>query len=182
MRKLTIFGLIIAFAITSNAASFSWMTPMGGYVYQPGTEVLIASSTAYLLDSGSLTQSGILEAFSKGTLDLSENVDSATITNGKISSSFTDKTATGATLSAFFVTIIDDGSKQKIFISDLASAEALDAKSNTLSFDAQAASQAAAKMAADGYSGSGWYAIPEPTSGLLMLLGVAGLVLRRKQA
>lgn len=32
------------------------------------------------------------------------------------------------------------------------------------------------------YGSAGWYAVPEPTSGLLMLLGVAGLALRRKRA
>jgi len=33
------------------------------------------------------------------------------------------------------------------------------------------------------YGGSwGWYAVPEPTSGLLLLLGVAGLALKRKRA
>ena len=31
-------------------------------------------------------------------------------------------------------------------------------------------------------SGGGWQAVPEPTSGLLMLLGMAGLALRRKRA
>ena len=35
------------------------------------------------------------------------------------------------------------------------------------------------------YAGAGWYqaaAVPEPTSGLLILLGVAGLALKRKRA
>jgi hypothetical protein len=39
--------------------------------------------------------------------------------------------------------------------------------------------------ASNGYQGAGWYsaaAVPEPTSGLLLLLGMAGLALRRKQA
>ena len=35
-------------------------------------------------------------------------------------------------------------------------------------------------LASAGYTGAGWYtAVPEPTSGLLMLLGMAGLALRR---
>jgi hypothetical protein len=32
------------------------------------------------------------------------------------------------------------------------------------------------------YQSKDWAAVPEPTSGLLLLLGVAGLALRRKQA
>lgn len=32
-----------------------------------------------------------------------------------------------------------------------------------------------------GYSADAWYVIPEPTTGLLVLLGLAGLALRRKQ-
>lgn len=30
-------------------------------------------------------------------------------------------------------------------------------------------------------NGAGWYAVPEPTSGLLLLIGLAGLALRRKR-
>ena len=43
-------------------------------------------------------------------------------------------------------------------------------------------SKAAAMDAADGFNGAGWYAVPEPTSGLLMLVGLAGLALRRRRA
>ena len=47
----------------------------------------------------------------------------------------------------------------------------------------QAYSGMDAKYSASGnFSGATWQSIPEPTSGLLMLLGVAGLALRRRRA
>ena len=40
-----------------------------------------------------------------------------------------------------------------------------------------------AKFTASGnFSGAAWQSVPEPTSGLLMLLGMAGLALRRRRA
>jgi len=40
-----------------------------------------------------------------------------------------------------------------------------------------------APTAATSYSSAGWYtAVPEPTSGLLLLIGMAGLALRRRRA
>ena len=184
MKKLTIFTIVIATAIMSHAASFSWKTSMAGKIYQPGsTADTVASSIAYLFDSSSMTQDAILSAFRGGTLNFEKKLSSSDIISGKISeTTFTDATEVGNSLSAYFVTIIGEGANQKMFISELETSTALEGKSSPFSFSAKSGSQAAAKMAVDGYSGSGWYVIPEPTSGLLMLLGVAGLALRRKQA
>ncbi len=184
MKKLTIFTIVIATAIMSHAASFSWKTSATGKIYQPGsTADTVASSIAYLFDSSSMTQAAILSAFSSGTLNFEKKLSSSTISSGKISETiFTDATESGNSLSAYFVAIIGEGANQKMFISDLATGTALEGKTSPFNFSAKTASQAVAKMAADGYSGSGWYVIPEPTSGLLMLLGIAGLALRRKQA
>ena len=56
-----------------------------------------------------------------------------------------------------------------------------------IDINAAATSGAAAMSASDGFKGAGWYSVatsnvPEPTSGLLMLLGVAGLALKRTRA
>lgn len=182
MKKLIIVLSAVALVSVTNAAAFSWKTSFAGKVYQPGTTDLVSGSyTAYLFDTSSVKQETLLEAFGEGRLDLSSysSLSSATLNNGVIAeTSFTDGTASGQTLTGFFAIIINN----KLFISSDKTATAYEGKSSTLQFSAKAASQAAEKLAANGYQGAGWYAIPEPTSGLMILLGLAGLALRRKQA
>jgi hypothetical protein len=58
-------------------------------------------------------------------------------------------------------------------------------KSDVKNVGAQATSTAAitfGNMQSATQNASNWAAVPEPTSGLLMLLGVAGLALKRKRA
>ena len=73
-----------------------------------------------------------------------------------------------------------------LMISDIAVAEYTAVGAGSIEFGQQnALSSAGFKDVAAGYAGAGWYsaaAVPEPTSGLLMLLGMAGLALRRKRA
>ena len=53
----------------------------------------------------------------------------------------------------------------------------------SITFNPKNASQSIVGKASEGYASSGWYTtVPEPTSGLLLLLGVAGLALKRKRA
>ena len=182
MKKLIIALSAVALVSVTNAAAFSWKTSMAGKVYQPGTTDLVSGSyTAYLFDASSVKQETLLAAFGAGALDLSSygSLSSATLKNGGIGSTgFSNETGIGETLTGFFAALIDG----KLFISGKVSATGVEGKSSTLQFNAKAASQAAEKLAANGYQGAGWYVIPEPTSGLLLLLGMAGLALRRKQA
>lgn len=182
MKKLIIALSAVALVSVTNAAAFSWKTSLTGKVYQPGTTDLVSGSyTAYLFDDSSVQQENLLAAFGAGTLDFSSynSLSSAILNNGGIGeTSFTDGTAIGSTLTGFFAIIIND----KLFISDVGSAVGVEGKSVQITFNAKTASQAAEKLAANGYQGAGWYAIPEPTSGLMILLGLAGLALRRKQA
>ncbi len=182
MKKLIIALSAVALVSATNAAAFSWKTSMTGKVYQPGTTDLVSGSyTAYLFDVSSVKQETLLTAFGAGTLDFSSygSLSSATLKNGGIGSTdFSNETGIGGTLTGFFAALIDG----KLFISGTVSATGIEGKSSTLQFNAKTASQAAEMLAANGYQGAGWYAIPEPTSGLMILLGMAGLALRRKGA
>ena len=185
MKKLLIALAAVAVATGVQAASFSWKTGATGKVYEPGTTTLLASATAYLFDAATVTQSSLVSAFDAGTLDLSakDSLSSKAIASGAIATtSFTDSTAVGDTLSAYFATIVTIGSDDYLFISDVVNGNGVEGKTTTLQFSAKTASQAAALDASSGYAGAGWYAVPEPTSGLLMLLGMAGLALRRRRA
>ena len=192
MKKLLIALAAVAVAAGAQAASFSWKTSATGKVYNPGTETLLASATAYLFDT-SVTQASLVTAFAAGSLDLSakSSLSSKAISSGAIGlTEFTDGTAAGDTLTSYFATIVKIDSKDYLFISSTASGLAQEGKTTPLSFNAKSASQAAALDASKGYSVAGWYAaptgggesVPEPTSGLLMLIGAAGLALRRKRA
>lgn len=188
MKKLMIVLVAAAVAAYTQAASFNWKTSATGKVYQPGSATdFLGTSTAYLFDVANVTQSSLVADFAAGTLDLASKsgLSNATISNGKISGpTFVDGTAVGDTLTAYFATIITVGTDDYLFISGVASAGGVEGKTTAISFNAKAASQLTALDASAGYKGAGWYttqSVPEPTSGLLMLLGVAGLALRRRR-
>ena len=185
MKKLTIVLAAVAIATYAQAAAFSWKTSATGKVYEPGTTTLLASSTAYLFDATTVTQTSLVEAFAGGSLDLATKakLSSASISNGAIATTgFSDSTAAGGSLTAYFASVVTLDGDDYLFISAASTVAAYESSTSAMQFNAKAASQAAAMQASGGYAGAGWYAVPEPTSGLLMLLGMAGLALRRHRA
>ena len=191
MKKLIIIAAVAMATIATQAAQFKWSTKTGQNVYLPGTTSSQVMS-AYIFDSSAVSQGTMLAYFdANGAIDTSKALSTvSTSSDGKISNTVAGNEFSwgnaGDTLNAYFVIVTTIDDKDYLFISDIASAEGPGTGAGLLQYSAKTASQATAIEFAAGsasFSRSGWYtqSVPEPTSGLLLLLGMAGLALKRKQ-
>ena len=184
MKKLLIAAVAVAVAACAQAASFSWKTSMSGKVYSPSDTTALLSGTfdAYVFDAAAVTQDFLVSAYNGGTLNLSGSSISTTkgsLNNGTIAATSLEYGSVGSTYSLYFAALVTDGSDEYLFISNAANGTGVEGKTTTVNLNGKATSTFAADA---GYHGAGFYAVPEPTSGLLMLLGMAGLALRRRRA
>jgi len=192
MKKLMIAAAIVCAAVVANAASFDWKTSATGKIYNPGqTTTTLASGTAYIFDSASVSQLAVLQQFySDGTL-AKGSLDNKTVTSGAITQTAGEAFSwgkAGDTLSSYIALI--DG--KNIYISSIVDTKAPEISYAQIAFNCKNTSQAAVTTltkSPESFGGAGWYTVgtepeptPEPTSALLMLLGVAGLALKRKRA
>ena len=197
MKKLIMALGVVVLAATVQAATFRWsngapISPAGddtgvltsGTVYLfagngqsallTGYVAAIAASTSaadYLTGASGYVASATIGANSKLQ---TTTMSGATVTSGRVVWS---ETTTDTSRSYFQVLVNGDN----IYITDTLTTGVAGTGNTNFAFGNDE-SRTALKMAADGYAGGGWYAVPEPTSGLLMLLGMAGLALRRKRA
>lgn len=183
MKKLIVAAAVIGLAVASPAASFDWKTNRTGGAVNAFEGGSIVASTVYLFAADQA--STILSAWAAGKDWSSGALDSSTITTaGKIAAKSTTfdygGAGTAATIDAIFAFTERVGDKDYFYISTTASATSPATGSDTITFTEGGVSTAIKDSAS--YSGAGWYAVPEPTSGLLMLVGIAGLALRRKRA
>lgn len=186
MKKVMTALALCAIASNVVAASAEWKCLGGNILAESASSKY--SGTAYVFDVGVLAQEAVFNAYSENSsYDFSaKSVGSVTIASGTFSStantfSYGDA---GFDYSFYFVLVSDD--KQALYFSN----ELSDKQAQTpplvqnLSFGTQnnGTLTFSGTARADGFQGAGkWSAVPEPTSGLLMLLGFAGLALRRKQ-
>ena len=157
MKKLLILAAVLAAGVAANAASFKWTS--GNMYASNGTDKW----------SGSVSLYGYLASADASTAVL---VDTATTTTGTISNkAFEWADAVADSAYNFYYVIEDSG---KVFTSA--------AKENIIAQASAAASIGFGNQTSATQNASNWTAVPEPTSGLLVLLGMAGLALKRKRA
>jgi len=185
MKKLIILAAVAVAAAASQAASYDWKTKAGNSnsVYVNGTETTY-NGTAYLFLASSAAT--VYSDWIGGkALSAMTSLDSQSIASGKITAGTPFENAADP-ISVIFATEYGSGDNKFLYISTSATQDGSDIGAATISFAGNAASSKLAASTA-AYSGAGWYTVgsspvPEPTSGLLMLLGMAGLALRRRRA
>lgn len=192
MKKAIIIALAITSSVMLNAATVNWAVSSGRLFDGNGTaSTRITSGSAYLMFvTTSYTQNSLVQAFVAANGDSSATINAMTASGalatgvGQIDSdsrpSGTSTYSITADGSAYFV-VFNDG---KMFVSYIKDAP-YDLTTGEVNIDFKDSISDASKTtinASSGYSNAGWYVVPEPTSGLLMLLGMAGLALKRKRA
>jgi len=181
MKKLIMMCVVVAAAISANAATFSWG---GAICAEDGATALSGGETAYLLFSD--TAFGTINSFNSSTMTTDAGgtmVKSHTITSGEAGNyAFSEKydNSDYTQMNGYYAMILVNGSD--MYYSTFQVTEFTSATTPTQDY----------KLNAD-WSGTDFLGdpsrkgtvtgggIPEPTSGLLLLIGGAMLALRRKQ-
>ncbi len=188
MKKLILGCALAMLGIVANAASINWATSNDGLLNPDGSAAggegyitmylwSITSDTFNTLSGG-----GASAVSAKVWANYKDNLGSAESSYaddgmGQIMLTSTSSYASGDTAYAAVILTYDEGSGVTHYKGNI----------GQYTFDADADITVAGMDSVvfgdiSGTSALGWSAVPEPTSGLLMLLGVAGLALRRKHA
>ena len=158
MKKLLILAAAIVAGVVANAATFKWSA---ANIYDhTGAAKWSGDVTLYAYLSTADSSTAI--AVSTVTASSAGAVAATTFSN--------DSLAGGNNYNFFFV--VEDGDYT------FTSSE----KQNVAAYATQTQTVAFGNMTSATQNASNWAAVPEPTSGLLMLLGLAGLALKRKRA
>lgn len=170
----------VAMAAVVQAATVSWGS---GAIYTPGADGSFGTSKATANSVNYYLWTMDAETYAATTLDSIAKLDISTATaSGKNSAlggtvSYKDNTTynAGDTVNWAIIFTYTDGDGKEWYIANKGSGT-VDDLGSALSFSNLASSSSAYETV------GGWSSVPEPTSGLLILLGVAGLALRRRRA
>ena len=188
MKKLMIALAAVAFGLSAQAVMVNWDTYT---IYAPGAsgtgwsdlgnDVLTdVGTTAYTVSIILASDAALSSVVAKGSTTEITSDSNASGTTGDLFSKggtyygqLVVADATKSLTSEIFKFTIDAGYLDDTYYIGIADgASGITPISDSISFDGDNGA----------FQAGGWQSVPEPTSGLLLLLGVAGLALKRKRA
>ena len=190
MKKLMIAFAVAFCAVAVNAATVSWnsgtirsaTSAVGGWASSGGVKSSFADGTSlavsvFLVNSETYTSASKLSSAELYKAYATETATATASSTGNNVAATTEATV-GTDYYAVLIYTYTDKTYGDMYIATTASI------AGTL-IDNDGNAYNVASIGSTAGSASGWTAagaIPEPTSGLLMLVGLAGLALRRKRA
>ena len=174
-------AMAIVLATVAAQADQVWLTIDN--VYRAGTDEKI-SATGYFIYNGILSQEEAVDEFySAGASSYESTIASSAALEVELVGGGWGAEADVNLGKMYFLCFDQDNNY--MYVSPVANTvwDDMEAR-HACNIDALGTSHLPAESASSGFQGAGWYtqSVPEPTSGLLMLLGVAGLALKRKRA
>ena len=180
MKKLIGMLAIVACAAAASASSVTWGLNSGNLL----DSTKVDAGTAYLMysmgtvDFSKFATMDTFDATSLAAVGLDTTIDTFAYSSSKISNNISvtpaTKTSTNANIGggakSMYIVFIDDGGKD---IAYTATAVSVNVQNSTMAIGATKPASNFTYATAS---------VPEPTSGLMLLLGIAGLALKRKRA
>lgn len=191
MKKLILATAVMGVAIVAQAATVKWdsakLYTAAGETGGFSSALVKNAATGYLFTLTSSEYDSFLADYTangnmlkvwdtyKGSLE-SATGSAATSVRGSVASITTEANVGDTVYGAIIYTYHDDTLNKDFYIANIATGTVGAESGLTLA-------NLGTKFlgGTNPTSTGGWQAIPEPTSGLLLLLGVAGLALRRRQ-
>ena len=196
MKKLMIAVAIVCAAALSHAATANWAASAANIFDGTGSTAAANkyAGAAYFFNADAATQQAVFEAFAADTANFDVTAQTGYLATGVVETGSIKASTASNNFGAFdqgsgthdFFFVLIDGDKMytsttKANVNAGGTDDAV-----AIAFGNQKAASGlpnSSLAASDGWNAAGqWAAAPEPTSGLLMLLGIAGLALRRKRA
>ena len=187
MKKLLMAMSAVAIAFGLNAATIDWKYAITS---AQGTEGYNSGYTVYLVNATAWDAATISAAtFSDASVVLDSTTFGAA-TGRSAGAKRYDTIASGTTVGSRSVVIdsLAEGSSVGVYyviLNTTSDPNTYTTVADTIIGRAESGAESLGShisMTASAASSATWTAVPEPTSGLLMLLGVAGLALRRRRA
>ena len=187
MKKLMILACAVAAVAVSQASTYNWNvgTAVGGELYAHSSETKINNLELYLINSGdvSYTITEMCANLLNGSVSFDTYANDAvyhqTVVDGAWEYVKPAFTTDASAKSHTFYYLLKDGDYYFLYDQTISGVTTTSGKDIKYALGWSGDKEQDYGNAT--YTTGGWYSVPEPTSGLLLLLGVAGLALRRKQ-